>query len=207
VIASAEVLFVVLRHFELTGQRKQLHKLSEERRFALELRINLLILFALAALAVKTHVSVLLAGFSFGLVMAAVGEPRRLARQLFGVTEGFLGPLFFVWLGASLDVRALGTHPSYILLGVALGVGAVLTHAVLRLAGQPGPLAVLAAGQVGVPIAAATLGTELHLLHPGEPAALLLGALITILAAAAAGTVAARVQARLASVPDANRTD
>ena len=43
------------------------------------------------------HVSIMLAGFSFGLAVAGVGEPRRLARQLFAVTEGFLGPLFFVW--------------------------------------------------------------------------------------------------------------
>ena len=105
----------------MTGYRKRLHKLSEEPRFALELRVNLLIVFALAALAVETHVSIMLAGFSFGLVMAAIGEPRRLARQLFAITDGFLGPLFFVWLGASLDVRALGSHRSYILLGVALG--------------------------------------------------------------------------------------
>jgi hypothetical protein len=60
------------------------------RNFALELRVNLAILFALAALAVRTHVSIMLAGFSFGLAMAAVGEPRRLARQR--VTEGLFGP-------------------------------------------------------------------------------------------------------------------
>ncbi len=195
VIAGALVLFVVLHHLEVTGYRKRLHKLSEERRFALELRVNLLIVFALAALAVKTHVSIMLAGFSFGLVMAAIGEPRRLARQLFAIADGFLGPLFFVWLGASLDVRALGSHRSYILLGVALGAGAVLTHLVMRVAGQSVPLGVLAAGQLGVPVAAATLGTQLHLLHPGEPAALLLGAMLTVLAASVAGSVAARRQA------------
>jgi Kef-type K+ transport system membrane component KefB len=103
VLGSAAVAFVVLREFEERGLRRRLHKLSEDRSFALELRINLLILFALAALAVRTHVSIMLAGFSFGLVVAGVGEPRRLAKQLFAVTEGFLGPLFFVWLGSSLD--------------------------------------------------------------------------------------------------------
>ena len=53
----------------------------------------------------------MLAGFAFGLVVAAIGEPRRLAKQLFALTEGFLGPLFFVWLGASLDVRDLADQP------------------------------------------------------------------------------------------------
>ena len=60
----------------------------------------------------------LLAGFVLGLGVAAVGEPRRLARQLFAVTEGFFGPVFFVWLGTSLDLRALGRGPSLVLLGV-----------------------------------------------------------------------------------------
>ena len=54
----------------------------------------------MAALAVAVHVSLMLAGFVSGLAVAAVGEPRRVAKQLFAVTEGFFGPLFFVWLGA-----------------------------------------------------------------------------------------------------------
>ena len=47
-------------------------------------------------------------GFACGLAVSAVGEPRRVAKQLFALTDGFLGPLFFVWLGASLDVHSLG---------------------------------------------------------------------------------------------------
>ena len=39
---------------------------------------------------------------------------------------------------------------------------------------------------VGVPVAAATLGAQLQLLRPGESAALLLGALLTIAAASGA---------------------
>jgi Kef-type K+ transport system membrane component KefB len=117
VLACAAVLFVILRHLERVGLRRRMHHLSKDREFALELRISLAILFALAALATRMHVSIMLAGFSFGLAVAGVGEPRRLAHQLFAVTEGFLGPLFFVWLGASLDLRELGRHPSFILLG------------------------------------------------------------------------------------------
>jgi Kef-type K+ transport system membrane component KefB len=192
VIACAGVAFVVIDFLERRGYRKRVHDLSEQRNFALELRINLAIVFALAFLAVRTHVSIMLAGFSFGIAVAAIGEPRRVARQLFAITEGFLGPLFFVWLGASLDLRALGSHPSYIALGVALGAGAVLTHAAMRLTGEPVPLALLAAAQLGVPVAAATLGTQLHLLKPGEPAALILGALLTIGTATLAGSLAVR---------------
>jgi Kef-type K+ transport system membrane component KefB len=200
IAVCAVVLFVALRSVEHSGWLRRMHTYSEKHRVALELRSNLLLLFALAALAVSTHVSIMLAGFALGLVIAAVGEPRRLARQLFGITEGFFGPLFFVWLGASLQVRELGSHPKFILLGLALGLGAVLAHCAGRLLGQPLTLAVLSAAQLGVPVAAATIGTEEHLLASGEPAALIFGALLTIVSTSVAGAVAARRQS--AAKPD-----
>src|SRR5215471_604528 len=192
IMACAVALYFALRYIETTGIRKRVHRVSQERQFAIELRVNLAVLFALAALAVRTHVSIMLAGFSFGLAMAAVGEPRRLARQLFAVTEGFFGPLFFVWLGTSLDLRELGTHRSFIVLGLVLGLGAVAVHLTMRAAGQPLPAAGLASAQLGVPVAAATVGTQLHVLQPGEPAALILGALVTIGVAVLCGALLAR---------------
>jgi len=185
------VLYLVLRSAGRRGRRKRVHRYSEKRRFALELRLSLIILSGLCALAVTTHVSIMLAGFALGLVISATGEPRRLARQLFGITEGFFAPLFFVWLGASLQVRELAAHPLLIL---GLGVGAILAHCVGRLFGQPLTLAVLSAAQLGVPVAAATLGTKHDLLAPGEPSALMLGALVTIGTTSIAGVMASRRQ-------------
>lgn len=187
VLASSAVILFFLRKADKNGLRRRIHNVSEERKFALELRFQLVLLFALAGLAVWSHVSIMLAGFTFGLVVSAVGEPRRLARQLFALTEGFLGPLFFLWLGSSLDLRELASHPTMILLGLALGLGAIGVHSLTRLFGLPLPLGVLSASQLGVPIAAATIGIQQDLLIPGEPAALVLGALITM----AAATVAA----------------
>jgi Kef-type K+ transport system membrane component KefB len=201
VAACSVVLFFVLRWLERSGTRGRLHDVSEDRKFALELRIQLTLLFALSGLAVAGHVSIMLAGFSFGLVVAAVGEPRRLAHQLFAVSDGFLGPVFFVWLGASLDLHTLAGSPRMILLGLCLGFGTLLVHCSLRLLGQPLPLAVLAASQLGVPVAAATIGTQLHLLEPGEDAALILGALISIFASALAGARAARTFAKPVELP------
>ena len=192
IAATAAVLFVLLRWANARGYRKRVHRYSEKRQFALELRLSLAMLFGLAWLAVSTHVSIMLAGFALGLVIAAIGAPRRLARQLFGITEGFFAPLFFVWLGASLQIRDLGTHPQFFGLGVALGVGAILAHAVGRLVKQPLSLAVLSAAQLGVPVAAATVGTERQLLAPGESAALMLGAIVTIAATSIAGVLAGR---------------
>ncbi|BBY41423.1 hypothetical protein MMAN_55570 [Mycobacterium mantenii] len=194
VAGFAAALFVVLRTVDRKGWRKRLDRYSEMHRLALELRTSLLVLFGLAALAVTTHVSIMLAGFAVGLVVGAVGEPRRLARQLFGITEGFFSPLFFVWLGASLQVRELGAHPKLILLGAGLGLGAVLAHCAGRLLRQPLTFGVLSAAQLGVPVAAATIGTQEHLLVAGEASALMFGALLTVAAASIAGTLAARGQ-------------
>ena len=191
VTACATLVYVALRESERRGWRRAVHDLSERRKLALELRINLAILFGLAAIAQASRVSIMLAGFAFGLAVAAVGEPRRLARQLFAVTEGFLGPLFFVWLGASLDLQALAHRPALVGLGLALGVGAGLTHVVPRLVGQPASLGALAAAQLGVPVAAATLGAQSHALAAGEPAALILGALLTIAVASVGASLAA----------------
>ncbi|BBY20241.1 cation:proton antiporter [Mycobacterium stomatepiae] len=194
IAACASLLYLVLLVADRRGWRQRLHDYSEKQKFALELRTNLFVLFVLAALALGTHVSIMLAGFALGLVIAAVGEPRRLARQLFGITEGFFSPLFFVWLGASLHVRELGAHPKLILLGAGLGLGAVLAHCVGRLFGQPLTLAMLSAAQLGVPVAAATIGNQENLLAPGEGSALMLGALLTIACASIAAALAGRAQ-------------
>ncbi|MFN8110052.1 MAG: cation:proton antiporter [Thermoleophilia bacterium] len=180
VAVAALLVWGVYRWAERSGRRKLVHTTSEERKLALELRVMLAVLFGMAGLAQHVHVSVMLAGFSLGLGVSAVGEPRRLAKQLFALTEGFFGPIFFVWLGTSLDLRDLIDHPSAVILGVVLGVAAVAVHGVMGLTGQPWPLAAITASQLGVPVAAAALGSQLGVLAPGESTALLLGALVTI---------------------------
>lgn len=186
VLVAAAVAYVVLRHVEVRGWRRRVHDVSEDRLLAVELRVSLVLLFATAALAVWLGVSVMLAGFALGVAVAAVGEPRRLAKQLFALTEGFLGPVFFVWLGTSLDLRALADHPSALWLGLALGVAAVAVHALMAAARQPAAVAVCTAAQLGVPVAAATVGTHLGVLGPGEDVALLAGAMVTVVALAVA---------------------
>ena len=195
--AAAVVLYLLLRYAGERGWTKRVHEVSEDRRFAVELRVSLVGLFLLAAIATRMHVSVMLAGFAMGLAVAAVGEPRRVAKQLFAVEEGFFAPLFFVWLGARIDLRDLVAHPKFILVGVALGLGAIAAHVVTRILGQPVALGVLAAAQIGVPVAAVTVGEQLHLLAAGEGSALILGALVTVFGAAlAAGRAAVVPSAR-----------
>jgi Kef-type K+ transport system membrane component KefB len=192
IAVGAVVFYLILRELNKRGKLQEFHEFSERRHFALELRISLIVLFGLAAIATTTHVSIMLAGFACGLALAGVGAPRRLAEQLFALNDGFLGPLFFVWLGSSLSLQALFGHPQWILLGVALGVGAILAHLVGLFFREPVSLAVISAAQLGVPVAAATIGQQNHLLSAGEPAALILGALLSIAGLAIASSFAAR---------------
>ena len=199
VLAVAGLAFLALRELADRGLIAKLHATSVRRTFGLEMRLSLAALFALAGLAVSVHVSVMLAGFAFGLVLSALGTPRRLASQLFAVTEGFLGPIFFIWLGASIDVRALAHHPRLLVLAVGLAAATTVLHAAGRFLGQPLPLAVLAAAQLGVPVAAVALGTRSGLLAPGEGAAIVAGAVLTLAVASVAARGLSRKPPRAAA--------
>ncbi|TCK00697.1 cation:proton antiporter [Nocardia alba] len=193
VALCATVMFFVLRYLQRTGAQRQVHEVSEDRKFTLELRVSLVLVFALCGVASAMHVSIMLGGFAAGLAVAGVGEPRRVAKQVFAISDGLLAPLFFVWLGARLDLREFGEHPRFVLLGLALGVGAVGVHCAARLLGQPVAYGALAAAQIGVPVAAVTVGSQLGVLVPGEGSAIMLAALCTIAAATvAAGRLAAK---------------
>lgn len=180
VIAGAVAVYLLLERIERTGARKTIHDVSGERGLALELRILLTMLLALAALAQAMHVSTMLAGFVLGVAVARVGAPRRVGKQFFALSEGFFGPVFFVWLGAGIDLRALASHPQAILLGLGLAAAALLAHGAAALTHQPLPVSLMTAAQMGVPVAAVAMLEPTGTLAPGEDAAILLGALVTI---------------------------
>jgi Kef-type K+ transport system membrane component KefB len=75
--------------------------------------------------------SLLIAGSGAGLMVAAVGGPKRLSTEVLGVAGGFFVPLVFVVLGARIDLRGVAQHPA--LIGYAPGL-ATLTAAVHLLA-------------------------------------------------------------------------
>jgi hypothetical protein len=99
------------------------------------------------------------------------------ARQLFALTGGFFGPLFFVTDRRVADLRALW-HASYVVL-VALGGGAILAHLVTVVSGQPVRIGLLACSNRRTRRATA-LGTQLDVPARREGPAILLGALVTI---------------------------
>jgi len=186
IIAASIIIFYLLWLAQKRGLQKKLERISKRRGFAMELRISLLLLLALAALAQMSGISIMLAGFGLGMAVAGAGEPRRLARQLFGMSEGFFSPIFFIWLGAKINLRDLLVHPNMIILAVVLAAAAIGAHMVTGFLRQPVRLGILAASQNGVPAAIVALGASQLL--PGESAALLLASLITL----AAAVIAAR---------------
>lgn len=169
---------------------------SRTRGWALQLRLALVILVVLSAIAVTTGGSTLVAGFGAGVVVAGLREPERLDVQLSGVAEGFFVPAFFVLLGSELDLRALASDPSGILLGVAMGVAAIAVHVLAarlamrsrrggvgRTPGQATGFGLAAGAQLGLPAGAASLGLSTGLLAPAVAAGIMLGALLTVVPA------------------------
>ena len=138
-------------------------------------------LFGLAALATRFGTSILIAGFAAGMIVALAGEPRRLTQQLVGLAQGFFVPFFFVTLGAKLDFRALGSSRSDLALVAMLTAAIVLCHiAVARLMRMPFGSGLLASAQLGLPAGVVALGLAERILKPGEGAAIVASALISL---------------------------
>lgn len=72
----------------------------------LDLRIALIILFGLSWIAEQTGASLLIAGFGAGLMVAAIGGPKRLSHEVLGVAGGFFVPLSSSFLGRSFTCAA-----------------------------------------------------------------------------------------------------
>lgn len=171
-----------------TGFANEAKRESKARGWALQLRISVLLLLVLAAIAERTGASLLIAGFAAGIVLRQFHEPHRLMHQLTGLATGFFVPAFFVLLGATLDLSGLVRSPSALALAVTMGAAATAVHVVAALvAGRERRLAsgLLASAQLGLPAAAAALGLASGALGPPVAAALVAGGCLTLVPAAA----------------------
>jgi len=185
IAACALTLFFVARSLRSRPWVHRLRHRSKKRGWALDLRLSLAVLFGLAWLAQQSGTSVLLAGFGMGLVVAAIGGPKRLSTQVRGVAEGFFVPLFFVVLGARLDVSALLDDLDLLLVTVSLIVLTLVIHALAAMATRQRLSAgLIATAQLGVPAAVVQIGLQEHLITPA------LGAAITVAALASLGLCA-----------------
>jgi Kef-type K+ transport system membrane component KefB len=180
-----------------TGVADAAFRQSKQRRWALRLRLGILLLLALGAISEHTSGSLLIAGFAAGIVLRRFREPRRLELELTGLASGFFVPVFFVILGATLDLRGLMQSPAAIGLALLLAAGAVIVHlAGALVTGGEQRLAsgLLASAQLGLPAAAAALGLSTNAIRPPVAAALVAGGLLTLLPATAGAILLARRQ-------------
>lgn len=116
-----------------------------------------------------------------GATVALLGEPRRVAQQLVGVAEGFFVPLFFVDLGARLDLRALIDDRRAMVLAAGLTVAATATHlAAGRAWNLPIGASLVATAQLGVPSAIVAIGLGNGALTPAQGAAIMAAVLVTL---------------------------
>ena len=161
------------------------------------MRLSLLVLFVLCWVTVRTGASILIAGFAVGLVVAAIGGPKRLSRQVTGIGQGFFVPLFFVVLGAQIDVRALLHDRSLVELAILLVALDAVIHVVGALFTRQSLAAGLAATvQLGVPAAVVALGLEENVISPGTGAVLMAVALASIAISTAGVALIARQKAQ-----------
>jgi len=181
VTALAAALFLTARLLGTVEWIHHVRRLSKRRHWALDLRISLLVLFLLAWVAQKGGTSILVAGFGAGVMVAVIGGPKRLSTQVRGVAEGFFIPLYFVVLGARLDLAGLIENPTMLALTAALAGLNLAIHLLASLLMRRGVAGALAAtAQLGVPAAVASLGLTEHLLSPVVATAIVASALVSL---------------------------
>ena len=123
----------------------------------------------------------LIAGFGAGITVALVGGPKRLSTQIRGVADGFFVPLYFVILGAQLDLGGLLERPRMIALAVALAALNVLIHlAAAVIARLPVGAGLAASAQLGVPAAVASLGLADHVLSSEVATAIVAASIVSL---------------------------
>jgi len=204
VIAAGTLVLLAAGRVRHRGFVQQMRGESLQRGWAWQVRISLVLLLGLSAIAQETGASTLVAGFLAGMVLVRLHESDHLAVQFTGVANGFFVPLFFVLLGAELNLRALLTSPSRILLAIGLAAAAVVTHLIAaRVAGHERFVAtgLAASAQLGMPAAAASLGLSAGLLGPAEAAALVAGGCLTLIPVTIGSLLLARGSTAAAPAP------
>jgi Kef-type K+ transport system membrane component KefB len=80
--------------------------------------------FALAYIADRVGSAIIIGSFAAGLVLARTRKGKQIEHEVHEVAQFFV-PIFFVAVGAAIDLRSLG-KPRYLLIGAALTVVGIL---------------------------------------------------------------------------------
>ena len=180
VTAAAWLAFLALDRAGRTEWWKRMRELSHAQGWGWTLRVALVFLFALTLLAERLGTSALVAGFSCGVAVSALGVSDRLLREVVGLAEVFFIPAFFVILGTSLDPVSL-SDPRLIGFGALLVAGSVAVHQMGSWAARLGlRRGLVASAQMGVPAAIVTVGTAEGWLSGGEASAVVAASAVSI---------------------------
>jgi Kef-type K+ transport system membrane component KefB len=102
-------------------------------------------------------------------------------------------PLFFVLLGARIDLRALTDSHRAVVLAVVLAILAIAVHVTVSvLIRAPRAVGLLATAQVGVPAAVIALGLPSHAITEAQAAAIFCAALVSIAATSTGAAILRR---------------
>jgi Kef-type K+ transport system membrane component KefB len=193
------VIYYAQKYLSKNGFLERFRHYSHDKKFGLELRTSLAVLFFLVAIAQKFSLSIMTAGFVLGLALGRDGISHRLNRQIFGLSEGFFTPFFYIWLGGQLDFRSVFNSHKGIYLALALYFTALFVHIFprvllrflstsvsIKVKGLAAEIksGILAASQLGVPVAIVTIGTTHHVISPQLCSAIMCAAILTIITAA-----------------------
>jgi Kef-type K+ transport system membrane component KefB len=206
IVLALFVMFGFAHVTRRTTAVQALRRQGKRRRWAIDLRLALLGLFILCWIAQRTGASLLIAGFGAGLMIAWIGGPKRLSTEVVGVAGGFFVPLFFVVLGARIDLRGVIKHPSLLALALALAASTTVVHLLAaRLTRQPAASGLLASAQLGVPSAIVALGLSEQVITSAQGAAIITAAMLSLaVCSLGAGLMAARAKSPPRG-PDPNR--
>jgi Kef-type K+ transport system membrane component KefB len=197
IVGCGLALYVASRLVALRVDFTPVRQASYRRGWALELRLSVLLLLVLASISDGTGASTLVAGFVAGMILVRLHQSRRLEIQLTGMANGFFVPIFFVLLGAKLDLRALAGEPTAVGLALALAAGAVVVHvgaALIAAREQRVASGLAASAQLGLPAAAASLGLATHALSPAIAAALVAAGCLTLIPASIGSLLLSRAR-------------
>jgi Kef-type K+ transport system membrane component KefB len=190
VVLAVAVAIVAVRS---SGQTLALFERTIETSSQLAVRWIVVLVFALALIANKLGLDLLLGGFAAGLITRQVlqkSEIEAFDSKLNAVAFGFFVPFFFVVSGMRLDVDALFASPSgvgklvlfFVLFLVVRGTPALLLYrGVLPLREDRWALAFFSATQLPLVVAITTLAVEEGHMRSSTAAALVgAGALSTL---------------------------
>lgn len=197
VFAGIAVLVSLPSHWarRSSGRIVQLIRAGSETTGQTTVRLTMLLLVTLGAVATAFHLDIVLGAFAAGFILRRANPDgdERLEAKLDGLAFGFLIPIFFVTSGMSIDPAAVAKEP--LMLGLFIAMILLLrggpvffatltdrTHAVHRF-GQRDSLRVALYASTGLPIivAVTSLAVDEDLMSRISASVLVAGGAFTVL--------------------------